>query len=73
MKINLDRAWKGLCEGDLEVLAEELGMFDKKEDPYGRKENNRLPETGGRDYDFGGENPGIEKEALGQKNEKGRN
>lgn len=71
--MNLERAWKGLCEGDLEVLAEELGMFTKKEDPDGRKENNGLLENGGRDYDFGGENPGIEKEALGCKNGERRN
>ncbi len=44
--IDLNSAWKHLCEGDLPSLAEELGAIEK-EKPNGSKETKGLCETGG--------------------------
>ena len=68
--MDMDKAWLALWEGDLTVLAEELGIFEKKEvDQNGYKENKGLCETGCSDDYSGGENPCLTKEALGQKDE----
>lgn len=65
--MNLKNAWNALYEGDLQVLAEELGMITK-EDKNGSQEDKGLHQIKGGDDYTGWENTCLEEKIIEKEN-----